>query len=121
IPVFSLVVFSFLAQYIVPELARGYSGQSNQDIKNLPKAIVFGMMITGALLALVPLASLGGVGPVNITEVVTIAWADALGEWAFFIANGFALMAMLTSFWGIRQSFMTKIVDHSKFTSDRHT
>src|SRR5699024_8126297 len=84
IPVFSLVVFSFLAQYIVPELARGYSGQSKQDIKNLPKAIVFGMMITGALLALVPLASLGVVGPDNITEVVTIAWADALGEWAFF-------------------------------------
>ena len=118
IPVFSLVVFSFLAQYIVPELARGYSGQSKQDIKNLPKAIVFGMMITGALLALVPLASLGVVGPDNITEVVTIAWADALGEWAFFIANGFALMAMLTSFWGIGQSFMTNIVDHFKFPSE---
>lgn len=118
IPVFSLVVFSFLAQYIVPELARGYSSQNKQDIKNLPKAIVFGMMITGALLALVPLASLGVVGPDNITEVVTIAWADALGEWAFFIANGFALMAMLTSFWGIGQSFMTNIVDQFKFPSE---
>lgn len=118
IPVFSLVVFSFLAQYIVPELARGYSSQNKQDIKNLPKAIVIGMMITGALLALVPLASLGVVGPDNITEVVTIAWADALGEWAFFIANGFALMAMLTSFWGIGQSFMTNIIDQFKFPSE---
>ncbi|HIV73863.1 MAG TPA: amino acid permease [Candidatus Pseudogracilibacillus intestinigallinarum] len=118
IPVFSLVVFSFLAQYIVPELARGYSSNGNKDIKNLPRAIIIGMLITAVLLALVPLASLGVVGPDNITEVVTIAWADALGHWAFFIANGFALMAMLTSFWGIGQSFMTNIVDHFKFPSE---
>lgn len=118
IPVFSLVVFSFLAQYIVPELARGYATDSKKDIKNLPKAIIFGMLITGILLALIPFAALGIIGPDDMTEVVTIAWADALGQWALFIANGFALLAMLTSFWGIGQSFMTNIIDQFKFTSE---
>jgi len=117
IPVFSLVVFSFLAQYIVPELTRGYSS-NKEDIKKLPKAIVLGMAITATLLAIVPLAAIGIIGPDKVTEVVTISWADALGEWAFFVANGFALLAMMTSFWGIGQSFMTNIVDHFKFPSE---
>lgn len=117
IPVFSLVVFSFLAQYIVPELARGYS-TTKEDVKKLPKAIILGMLITGIILSTVPLVALGVVGPDDITEVVTIAWADALGQWAFFVANGFALLAMLTSFWGIGQSFMTNIVDQFKFPSE---
>lgn len=115
IPVFSLTVFAFLAQYAVPELARGYS---KEQIKNLPKAIILGMLVTGILLILVPMAALGLTGPDNVTEVVTIAWADALGEWAFFTANGFALLAMMTSFWAIGQSFLTNIVDKFKFPSE---
>ncbi|WHX26219.1 amino acid permease [Virgibacillus halodenitrificans] len=115
IPVFSLTIFAFLAQYTVPELARGYS---KERIKNLPKAIILGMLITAILLALVPMAALGLTGPENVTEVVTIAWADALGNWAFFTANGFALLAMLTSFWAIGQSFLTNIVDKFKFPSE---
>ncbi|RKJ11421.1 amino acid permease, partial [Butyricicoccus sp. 1XD8-22] len=115
IPVFSLTVFSFLAQYIVPELSRGYS---KEDIKNLPKAISIGMLITGVLLALVPMAALGLTGPDKVTEVVTIAWADALGSWAFFTANGFALLAMLTSFWALGQSYFTNIIDRFKFPSE---
>ncbi|RST74095.1 amino acid permease [Siminovitchia acidinfaciens] len=115
IPVFSLTVFAFLAQYIVPELARGYS---KETIKNLPRAIIIGMLITGILLALVPMAALGLSGPENVTEVVTIAWADALGKWAFFTANGFALMAMMTSFWALGQSYFTNIIDRFKFPSE---
>lgn len=116
IPVFSLAIFAFLAQYTVPELARGFAGSNN--IRNLPKAIIVGMTITGILLILVPMAALGITGPKNATEVVTIAWADALGLWAFFIANGFALLAMLTSFWAIGGSFLTNIVDKFKFPSE---
>lgn len=115
IPVFSLTVFSFLAQYIVPELSRGYS---KEDIKNLPRAISIGMLITGIILAIVPMAALGLTGPEKVTEVVTIAWADALGSWAFFTANGFALLAMLTSFWALGQSYFTNIIDRFKFPSE---
>lgn len=115
IPVFSLTVFAFLAQYIVPELARGYP---KEEIKNLPKAIVLGMLITGILLAVVPMAALGLTGPDKVTEVVTIAWAEALGNWAFFTANGFALLAMMTSFWALGQSYFTNIIDRFKFPSE---
>src|SRR5690606_35944773 len=58
IPVFSLAIFAFLAQYTVPELARGLA----HDPKRLPKAIVTGMVITGVLLAIVPMAALGLTG-----------------------------------------------------------
>lgn len=115
IPVFSLTVFAFLAQYIVPEIARGYS---KEEIKKLPKAIIIGMTMTGILLALVPMAALGLTGPDKVTEVVTIAWAEALGQWAFFTANAFALLAMLTSFWALGHSFFTNIVDRFKFPSE---
>ncbi|WP_188455861.1 aromatic amino acid transport family protein [Virgibacillus oceani] len=115
IPVFSLTIFAFLAQYTVPELARGYS---KEKIRNLPKAIIIGMLFTAILLILVPMAALGLTGPEDVTEVVTIAWADALGSWAFFTANGFALLAMLTSFWAIGQSYLTNIVDKFKFPSE---
>ncbi|MFS0645265.1 aromatic amino acid transport family protein [Siminovitchia sp. 179-K 8D1 HS] len=115
IPVFSLTVFSFLAQYIVPELSRGYS---KETIKSLPRAIVIGMAITGILLALVPMAALGLTGPEKVTEVVTIAWAEALGSWAFFTANGFALLAMLTSYWALGQSYFTNIIDRFKVPSE---
>ena len=115
IPVFSLVIFSFIAQYTVPELARGYS---KDNIKNLPKAIILGMFITGIFLLLVPMAALGLTGPDRVTEVVTVAWADALGQWAFFTANGFALVAMITSYWAIGQSYLTNIVDKFKFPSE---
>lgn len=115
IPVFSLTIFAFLSQYAVPELARGYS---KENIQNLPKSIILGMLITGVLLAIVPGAALGLTGPEDVTEVVTIAWAEALGTWAFFTANAFALMAMITSFWAIGESLLTNIVDKFKFPSE---
>ena len=99
----------------MPELARGYD---KDEIKKLPRAIILGMTITAVLLILVPMAALGLTGPDDVTEVVTIAWADALGQWAFFTANGFALLAMMTSFWAIGQSFLTNIVDKFKFPSE---
>lgn len=117
IPVFSLAIFAFLAQYTVPELARGFTGNNNK-VKNLPRAIITGMAITAVLLALVPMAALGITGPEEATEVVTIAWGEALGLWAFFTANGFALLAMLTSFWAIGGSLLTNIVDKFKFPSE---
>lgn len=118
IPVFNLAIFSFLAQYTVPELTRGFAGG---DIRHLPRSIVTGMLITGVFLALVAMAGLGLTGPEKITQVVTIAWAKVLGQWAFFTANGFALLAMITSFWAIGESMLTNIVDRLKFPSEWET
>jgi len=70
------------------------------------------------LLALVPLAVLSLTGPENVTQVATIAWGKALGEWAFFTANLFALAAMMTSYWAVAGSFLTNIVDKFNFKSE---
>jgi len=115
IPVFSLVIFTFIAQYTVPELSRGFL---KGDVKQLPRAIVVGMAITGILVILVPMSALGLTGPENVTEVVTISWARTLGQWAFFVANIFTLFAFMTSFWAIGQTLLTNIVDKFRFPSE---
>jgi amino acid permease len=54
----------------------------------------------------------------NISDVATISWGRALGEWAFFSANLFALCAMLTSYWGLGGSFLTNIFDQFRLGND---
>lgn len=107
VPVFNVVAFCFSAQYIVPEMARGFADKPEK----LPKAIMVGMALTFTLLALVPLSVISLNGLDNISDVATISWGRALGEWAFFSANLFALCAMLTSYWGLGGSFLTNIFD----------
>ncbi len=110
IPVFNVVVFCFSAQYIVPEMARGFSDKPEQ----LPKAIITGMVITFILLAAVPMSVIALSGLDNITQVATLSWGKVLGNWAFFSANLFALFAMLTSYWGLGGSLVTNIGDRFK-------
>ncbi len=117
IPVFSLAIFCYISQYLVPELARGFAAKGS-NILWLPKAIVTGMVTTGLLLTIVPMAAIGLTGPDKVTQVVTIAWGEALGQWAFFTANAFALCAMMTSFWAVGETMLTNIVDRFKFPSE---
>lgn len=119
VPVFNVAIFCYIAQYAVPELARGLRHKP----KELPLAIMTGMFLTAVLLALVPLAVISLTGPEKVTQVATIAWGEALGQWAFFVANIFALCAMMTSYWAVGGSFLTNIVDmfHLKSESDFKT
>ncbi|SER62008.1 aromatic amino acid transport family protein [Corynebacterium cystitidis] len=107
IPIMNLAVFTFLAQYVVPELARGLRQDNPRAI---PKAIVVGMCLTGFILALVPFAALGLLG-IEVTEVITIAWGNELGPVAYYLANVFALFAILTSFIAIGFTTMRNILD----------
>ncbi|MDO4908901.1 MAG: amino acid permease [Corynebacterium sp.] len=107
VPIMNLAVFTFLAQYVVPELARGLADHNPTAI---PKAIVAGMVATGFTLAAVPFAALGLMGT-NVTEVVTIAWGERLGTFAYYLANIFALLAMLTSFLAIGFTTMRNVLD----------
>src|SRR5699024_12454326 len=54
----------------------------------------------------------------NVVVVVIRRSAYALGDWVFFTANGFSLLAMMTSFCAIGQSFLTNIVDKFTFPSE---
>jgi len=114
VPVFNVALFCYIAQYAVPELSRGLK----HSPKLLPKSIVLGMAITFILLALVPLAVLSLTGPENVTQVATIAWGRALGTWALFTANIFALAAMMTSYWAVGESMLTNIIDKFHLKSE---
>lgn len=107
VPIVNLAVFSFLAQYVVPELVQGMDPLRPQ---RTARALVVGMVITGFTLAAVPFAALGLLGE-SVTEVVTIAWGETLGPVAYYLANIFALVAMLTSFLAIGFTTMRNVLD----------
>lgn len=117
VPVFNVAIFCYIAQYAVPELARGL----RHEPLSLPKAVIIGMTITGILLSLVPLAVISLTGAENVTEVATLAWGQALGSWALYAANLFALCAMMSSYWAVGGSMLTNIVDMFKFSNERDT
>lgn len=114
VPLLSSAIFCYIAQYAVPELARGM----RHTPKKLPVAIMLGMFITGILLAVVPLAVLSLTGADKVTEVATLAWGQALGTWALYTANIFALCAMITSYWAVGGSMLTNIVDMFKLKNE---
>jgi tyrosine-specific transport protein len=114
VPIMNLAVFAFIAQYTVPELARGLASHSPRA---LPGAVVTGMCATGFLLALVPFAALGMLGADGVTEVITIGWGQGLGPVAYYLANIFALLGMLTSFWAIGLTLMTNVFDRFNWPS----
>lgn len=117
VPLLSSAIFCYIAQYAVPELARGM----RHTPKKLPVAIILGMFITGVLLAVVPLAVLSLAGAEEVTQVATLAWGQALGTWALYTANIFALCAMMTSYWAVGGSMLTNIVDMFKLKDEKDT
>ena len=117
VPLLSTAIFCYIAQYAVPELARGM----RHTPKKLPVAIILGMFITGVLLAVVPLAVLSLTGAEEVTQVATLAWGQALGTWALYTANIFALCAMMTSYWAVGGSMLTNIVDMFKLKDEKDT
>lgn len=117
VPLLSSAIFCYIAQYAVPELARGM----RHTPKKLPVAIILGMFITGVLLAVVPLAVLSLNGAEEVTQVATLAWGQALGTWALYTANIFALCAMMTSYWAVGGSMLTNIVDMFKLKDEKDT
>jgi len=114
IPLFNVAAFSYIGQYLVPDLARGMS----HDPKQLAPAIVKGMVISGVILCMIPLSVLLMNSPDEVTQIATISWGEALGLWAFFIANLYALIAMLTSYWAIKTTIVTSVVDILKLESE---
>lgn len=114
IPVFNVAAFSYIGQYLVPDLARGLA----HDTKKLAPSLLTGQIIVMVLLILVPLGCFV-VNPADeITQVATIAWGEAIGLWAFFMANILAIIAMFTSFCPITQTLISNVVDFFRFKSD---
>lgn len=114
VPIFNLAVFIFGAQFLVPELVRG----NLETVEKLPKLIIIGMALTLLIVAIVPASIIALVGLDNLSEVATTSWGIKLGNWAFWVANVFALTAMLTSYWGLGGALFSNIFDHFKLGSE---
>lgn len=84
----------------------------------VPRLIVVGMLLTFLLVAAIPASVIALVGPDNLSEVATLSWGRSLGQWAYYVANTFALLAMLTSYWGLGGCLFTNIFDHFRLGSE---
>lgn len=116
IPVGNMVMFTFLAQFVVPEVARGLAHKP----KAVPRAIVLGMLGVGFVEGIVPFAALGLLG-MGVDEMVTVSWGKVLGPAAYYMANVFALIAMFTSLVTIAYTSMRNITDMCHWREDgRH-
>ncbi|MBZ8177354.1 amino acid permease [Corynebacterium poyangense] len=113
VPVMNMVMFIFIGQFVVPELARGLEDRPWL----LPRAVVAGMSAVGFTIALVSFTALGLLG-MNVDEVVTVSWGQILGPVAYYMANIFALIAMLTSLVTIGYSSMRNITDLCHWRED---
>lgn len=116
VPVFNLAVFVFGAQFLVPELVRGNLTTPTK----IPRLIVIGMVLTLALVAAIPASVIALVGMEDLSEVATLSWGRTLGSWAYYTANSFALLAMLTSYWGLGGCLFTNFFDHFQLGSETH-
>ncbi len=116
VPVFNLAVFVFGAQFLVPELVLG----NLTTPKRIPRLIIIGMLLTFVLVAAIPASVIALVGLENLSEVATLSWGSSLGTWAYYTANSFALLAMLTSCWGLGGYLFTNIFDHFRLGSEEH-
>lgn len=115
VPVFNLAVFVFGAQFLVPELVRG----NLQTPRRLPRLIAIGMGLTFVMVAAIPASVIALVGDEELSQVATLSWGRALGPWAYYVANIFALLAMLTSYWGLGGCLFTNIFDHFRLGSEQ--
>ena len=115
VPVFNIAVFCYAVQYIVPELARGFTHAPQK----LVPSILTGMGISFLILASVPLSVFLMLPVAEITEVASLSWGRALHpDIFFFLVNAFAFCAMLTSFWAISESFLTNMVNRLHLASE---
>lgn len=114
-PIFNITVFCYAVQYMVPEVARGFTHQPDK----LVPSILTGFLISFVILALVPLSVFLMLPLGEITEVASLSWGRALAHPIFYLlVNVFAFCAMLTSFWVIAESFLTNMVDRFKLKDE---
>ena len=92
----SLISFSLSAVMSTPQVVKGLEG----DVKRIRRSIALGLAVNGALILLVTITTLLGVGAPNVTERgALVDLAGKLGGWVSIIGYVFSLLALATSFW----------------------
>lgn len=116
IPIFNIAVFILGAQSLVPEIVRG----NLETPERISKLIIFGMAIVLIIIIIIPGSIIALVGLDKISEVATLSWGIKLGDWAFYVASVFALLAMLTSYWGLGGILFSNIFDQLQLGSENN-
>jgi len=107
-------IFTSMSQGLTPEVVRGLS----HEPENIPKAIFIGLAINLVFL-LVFCAAIFGLLPFDaISEVVTVSWGKSLSLPIWAAVNSFALLALLTSFWGSALASMGNVIEALGFKSE---
>ena len=92
----SVVSFSLSAVMSTPQVVKGLEG----DVKKIRLSIALGLALNAALILLVTLTTLLGVGAPNMTENgALVDLSVRLGGWVSIVGYVFSLLALATSFW----------------------
>ena len=92
----SVVSFSLSAVMSTPQVVKGLEG----DVKRIRLSIAAGLALNAALILLVTVTTLIGVGAENVTEKGALVDLSArLGGWVSIVGYVFSLLALATSFW----------------------
>lgn len=92
---FGMVAFSLSAVMSTPQVVKGLEG----DAKRIRGAIAVGLAINAALILIITLTTLLGVGPGITEDGALVDLASHLGGWVSVIGYVFTLLALATSFW----------------------
>ena len=92
----SVVSFSLSAVMSTPQVVKGLQG----DARRIRLAIAAGLAVNAALILLVTITTLIGVGAPSVTERGALVDLSArLGGWVSVVGYVFSLLALATSFW----------------------
>ena len=92
----SVISFSLSAVMSTPQVVKGLEG----DVKRIRLSVAAGLAINAALILLVTVTTLLGVGAPNVTEMgALVDLSSRLGGWVSVVGYVFSLLALATSFW----------------------
>ena len=92
----SVISFSLSAVMSTPQVVKGLEG----NVKRIRLSVAAGLAINAALILLVTVTTLLGVGAPNVTEMgALVDLSSRLGGWVSVVGYVFSLLALATSFW----------------------
>ncbi len=92
---YGMIMFSFSCFFSIPQTVEGLSWNK----KMVPWSVATGIGINFIFVFIITLMAM--LVSEEVTEVAIIGWGDAVGSWALILGSLFALLAMLTSYWGV--------------------
>lgn len=111
----SVVSFSLSAVMSTPQVVKGLEG----DVKKIRRSIAAGLAVNAALILLVTMTTLLGVGAENVTERGALVDLSArLGGWVSIVGYVFSLLALATSFWANTLNLRDIVHEQTKWSKN---